>query len=234
MVLSTSLLIAYENMAFDARQYQKKYKRLMKTLSLPYKTNKRQLIEAKSQGLNDVTYNRLIPQLQHQSNRDDSLEMLAMNTSLKIILTEDKAAKLPYVFYRSSFLSNELSISLKADDSRTDLVKYLQILCASATKITICDNYFAQGWDNHKLKIEYVETPRVITVTKNSSKMNERFMHSICKEWSISESTKYRGSHDRYLLIESPQGDIEVMLSSGFDHIWKSRPKEITCVIREM
>ena len=244
MVLSTSLLIAYENMAFDARQYQKKYKRLMKTLALPYKTNKRQLIEAKSQGLNDVTYNRLMPQLQHQYDRDDSLEMLAMNTSLKIILTEDKAAKLPYVFYRSSFLSNELSMSLQADDSRADLVKYLQILCASATKITICDNYFAQGWDNtqslfrfvlprHKLQIEYVETPPVITVTKNSAKMNERFIHTICKDWSISESTKYRGSHDRYLLIESPQGDIEVMLSSGFDHIWKSRPKEITCVIRE-
>ncbi len=231
-------------MPFDPRQYQKKYKRLMKLISLPYKTNKKQLIEAQEQGLNSSVYDRLMPQLAQQGDRDASLEFLASKTILKVILTEDEKAALPYVYYKSSFLANQITVSLTATESRGDLIKYLQILCASATKITICDNYLAKGWDNtqslfravlprHKLVIEYVETPDHLGVAKNSTKVTDDFVKSIHSEWTATESTLYRGSHDRYLLIESPQGKVEVMISSGFDHIWKPDPKEITCVIRE-
>ncbi|MCI5188930.1 MAG: hypothetical protein D3905_03830 [Candidatus Electrothrix sp. AS4_5] len=246
MVLSTPLLIAYENMGQDPRQYQKKYKRLMKVLALPYKTNKRQLDEAKEQGLNEAVYDRLIPQLQHSSDRDACLKTLAANTSFKVILTEDKNLTLPYVDYRASFLKNQLSISLKASDSRSTLIPYLEQLCSSASKVTICDNYFAQNWDNtqslfravlprHKLEIEFVETPDAVGVIKNSTKMTDDFVKSIHPDWSIQASEHYADLHDRYLLIKSPQGKLEVMISSGFDHIWKkSNPKEITCVIREV
>lgn len=244
MVLSTSLLLAYENVAFEPRKYHKKYKRLMKLISLPYKTNKRQLIEARDQGLNPSAFDRLIPQHQHLVERDDSLELLASKTSFKVILTEDENATLPYVYYRSSFIANQITITLTPEQSRDELVKYLQMLCSSATKVTICDNYLAQGWDNtqalfravlprHKLTIEFVETPDMLNVVKNSTKVTNDFVKSIFSEWATNVSTLYDGSHDRYLLIESPQGNIEVMLSSGFDHIWKANPKEITCVIRE-
>ncbi|MBH0077452.1 hypothetical protein I6F48_18175 [Pseudoalteromonas sp. SWYJ118] len=244
MVLNTSLLIAYENMAFEPRKYQKKYKRLMKLISLPYKTNKKQLIRAKADGLNQTVYDRLMPQLQNEPDRDDSLEVLASKTSLKVILTEDEEAILPYVYYRSSFISNQITISLKASENRGDLVRYLQMLCFSATRVTICDNYLAQGWDNtqslfravfprNKLDIQFVETPNTLAVIKNSTKVTDGFAKSICIDWVVSESTLYQSSHDRYLLIEAPQGNIEVMISSGFDHIWKTNPKEITCVIRE-
>lgn len=244
MVLSTSLLIAYENMAFDPRQYQKKYKRLMKLISLPYKTNKKQLITAQAEGLSQSVFDRLIPQLQHQADRDDSLEVLASKTSLKVILTEDENAALPYVYYRSSFISNQITVSLDASENRDDLVRYLQMLCSSATQVTICDNYLAQGWDStqslfrailprHKLNIQFVETPDTLAVVKNSTKVTDGFVKSVCNDWTVSESTLYKNSHDRYLLIEAPEGNIEVMISSGFDHIWKANPKEITCVIRE-
>lgn len=244
MVLSTSLLLAYENVAFEPSKYQKKYKRLMKLISLPYKTNKKQLIEAKDDGLNQSVFERLMPQLQHQVDRDDSLELLASKTSLKIILTDDENAILPYVYYRSSFIENQITITLSPVESRVNFIKYLQMLCSSATKITICDNYLAQGWDNtnalfrailprHTLIIEFVETPDALGVVKNSTKITDAFVKSIFPQWTTSESALYGGSHDRYLLIESPQGNIEVMISSGFDHIWKANPKEITCVIRE-
>lgn len=245
MVLSTSLLIAYENIAFDPCQYQKKYKRLMKRISLPYKTNKKQLLEARSQGLHDSVYNRLLPSLMHQEDRDYSLEQLAATTRFKVILTEEKKLELPYVYYRSSFVENQLTLTLSASESRDKLVKYLELLCASATHITICDNYLAQGWDNtkslfhtvlprHPLIIQFVETPDMLQgITKNSTKITDTFVQSICSQWTVcEEKIRYQGSHDRYLLIESPQGCIEIMISSGFDHIWKTNPKEITCMIR--
>lgn len=244
MVLSTSLLVAYENVAFEPRKYQKKYKRLMKLIALPYKTNKKQLLEAQTQGLHESVVNRLLPQMQHLPERDESLETLALQTSFKVILTEDDNATLPYVYYRSSFLSNDITIELKATDSRNDLVNYLQMLCSTATRITVCDHYLAHGWEHtqslfravfprHKLEILFVETPTVLAVVKNSTKVTDDFVKSIYDEWNVSESTLYKDCHDRYLLIETPQGNIEVMISSGFDHIWKVNPKEITCVIRE-
>lgn len=243
MVLSTSLLIAYENIASNPRLYHKKYKRLMKVLSLPYKTNKKQLIEAKAQGLNDNTYQRLLPQLQHSADRDASLDILATNTQFKVILTEEENATLPYLYYRSPFLSNQLTINLTPTENREQIREYLQLLCSNATKVTICDNYFAEGWEStqslfisilpkHSLKIEYVETPNSINAVKNSSKMTNDFVQGIHERWSISESPLYQGSHDRYLLIESPQGTVELMISSGFTHLWKANPKEVTCIIK--
>lgn len=244
MVLSTSLLIAYENMAFEPRQHQKKYKRLMKLISLPYKTNKKQLLEAKEQGLNQPVYDRLISPLLHALDRNDSLETLALNTTLKVILTEDEQAQLPYVYYRSSFISNQITVSLSASESRDELVKYLQILCSSATQITICDHYLAHAWDNtqslfraifpkHTLDIQFVETPARLGVVKNSTRVTDHFIKSVCKNWSVSQSNLYESAHDRYLLVKTPQGNVEIMISSGFDHIWKANPKELTCVIRE-
>lgn len=244
MVLSTSLLIAYENIAFDPSLYQKKYKRLMKLISLPYKTNKKQLLEAQAQGLEQSVVTRLLPQMQHSPERDDSLEALAMKTSLKVILTEDENATLPYVYYRSSFMSNEITIELTPTESRVDLIKYLQTLCSTAHRVTVCDNYLAENWGNtqnlfasilprHELEIHFVETPNNMNARENSLEVTDLFVQSIYHEWSTSESDLYKDSHDRYLLVESPQGKVEVMLSSGFAHIWKANPKEITCVIRE-
>ncbi len=245
MVLSTSLLIAYENVGFDYRTHQKKYKRLMRVLSLPYKTNKKQWVEARGFGLNDCAYQRLLPQLIQLGDKDAELEALAAQTRLKVILTEDENAVLPYVNYKSSFLSNELTIGLKPADCRINFVQYLQRLCASALKITICDNYFGKNWENtqalfheilprHRLLIEYVETHCNINDVKNSQKISDSFLQTICVDWSVTQSKLYKNLHDRYLLIESPQGKIELMLSSGFDHIWKRNPKEITCVLRDV
>lgn len=244
MVLSTSLLIAYENVGFDYRTHHKKYKRLMKVLSLPYKTNIKQLVEAKESGLNDCAYQRLLPQLMRCNDIDADLDALAVQTSLNVILTEDENAVLPYLYFRSSFLNNELSIRLKPRDCRTNLIAYLQRLCSSASKITICDNYFGKNWPQtqslfhsilprHSLLIEYVETHQHLTVIKNSKMIILKSLNLICSHWRVEQSTLYTNVHDRYLLIESPQGKVEVMLSSGFSYLWNTN-KEITCVIREI
>lgn len=121
------------------------------------------------------------------------------------------------------------------------------MLCENASKVTICDNYFAQNWDNTKslfhsilpkkeLIIEYSEVATGITAKSNSSEITPIFAQSIHHEWKVrvSSNPKYTNCHDRYLLIESPEGKVEVLISSGFDHLWKANPKELTCIFREI
>lgn len=245
MVLSDELLVVYENYATDPDRYKKKYKQLMNKLILPYETNKDQLVRAKALGLNDACYDRLLPLYAGTITKDYDLPALAATTSLKLILTLDMNVQLPYLNIKSKFTANNLTISLSAIDSRAELTKYLEMVSADATKVTICDNYIAQNWANtqalflsilprHDLNIEYVETPLALGVVQNSTVITNIFATGVWPGWSVSRSALYANSHDRYLRIESPSSKIEVMLSSGFDHIWKRNPKEITCVFREV
>ncbi|MCJ8349180.1 hypothetical protein [Moritella sp.] len=245
MVLSDELLVAYENYALEPRRYNKKYKQLMSKLILPYETNKAQLVRAKVLGLNAACYDRLLPIYAGSITKDYDLPALAATTSLKFILTSDTNVQLPYLNIKSNFTANNLTISLSPAESRADLSKYLEMVSADATKVTICDNYIAQNWSNtralflsilprNNLNIEYVETSQTVNATLNSTKITAAFVKGIHADWTVSPSTLYANSHDRYLRIESPTSKIEIMLSSGFDHIWKHNPKEITCVFREI
>ncbi len=241
MVLSTPLLIAYEN----REKYQKKYKKLMQKLAVPYLTNHKQWIEAEKQGLDVVDFDRIISQMANQNNFNDSIEKLATSSSYKVILTEEENVELPYVNYKDGLIDRTVSISLKPDEDRGELIKYLELMTSNATKVIICDNYLASNWDNtqalfrtvlprHDLIIEYVETPDDVQATKNSEKITPHFVSSISDKWTVRKSVEYEGHHDRYLKIFSPDNNIEIMLSSGFDHIWKNNPKELTCVFRQI
>ncbi|CAI1589909.1 TPA: hypothetical protein SML49_000089 [Serratia marcescens] len=244
MVLDTSLLVAYENM--DDRN---KVRRLHKKLVLPYLTNKKQWVAAKNSGMKitEQEYRHYLSMLSNQPESDDDLVTLASKSLLKIILTEDESLTLPYVHYKKGMVNNQATVTLTPSDDRTHLKAYLKMLCSNAKKVTICDNYFAQNWDNtcslfhsilprKTLAIEFSEVAAGINSPQNSSRINNDFARSIHPEWSVGITTnqKFTNCHDRYLLIESPEGKIEVMLSSGFDHIWKTNPKELTCVFRDV
>ncbi|MCO7262590.1 hypothetical protein [Dickeya zeae] len=244
MVLDTPLLVAYENM-----DDKNKVKRLHKKLVLPYLTNKKQWVAAKASGLkiSDSEYRQYLAGLAHRPESDDDLVTLASKSLFKIILTEDQSLTLPYVHYKKGMVNNQVTVTLGPSDNREHLKEYLKMLCSNARKVIICDNYFAQNWDNtcslfysilprKTLNIEFSEIAEGIAAANNSSKINNDFAHSIHVEWSVqtTKNPKYINCHDRYLLIESPEGKIEVMLSSGFDHIWKINPKELTCVFRDV
>lgn len=244
MVLDTPLLVVYENM-----EDKTKFKRLQKKLVLPYLTNKSQWIEAKKSGMKipETEYRQILSQLANRPDKDDDLITLASRTTLKVILTEDIAQGLPYINYRKGMLNNQLTVTLAATESRSNLKEYLKMLCTNANKITLCDNYFAQNWDNtsslfhsifprKKLTIEFAEVAVGVDAKLNSCKITDSFVKGIFQEWSVqtSNNPKYSNCHDRYLLIESPEGKVEVLISSGFDHIWKGNPKEITCVFRDV
>jgi len=238
IVLDTTLLVEYLN-----HTGSKKYKKLLRKLSFPYSINKKQWVEAHRLGLNPLTYERILPQLMNEGEKDDDLPDLAMKSALKVILTEDTTKALPYVHYKDGMINNYVTITLGANESRSNLKKYLQILCWNAYKITICDNYFASNWESNQslfhsvfpredLVIEFADTPVGLGVVVNSTKITDLFVKSIYAGWSVqlTKQQKYLNCHDRYLLIEMPGHKVEVLLSSGFDHIWKTNPKELTCV----
>lgn len=242
IVLETALLVEYLN-----HTGTKKYKKLLNKLSFPYSTNKKQWMEARALGLNDLTYSRILPMLMNEGEKDDSLEELASKSALKVILTEDPLKKLPYVHYKDGMIRNNITIKINANESRNDLKSYLELLCRGAHKVVICDNYFAKNWDNTKslfysilprtkLIIEYAETPGSLSVVLNSTKITNQFVQGVYPEWRVQQTTytKYINCHDRYLLIEMPGHKIEILLSSGFDHIWRTNPKELTCVFRNV
>ncbi|MBH0033992.1 MULTISPECIES: hypothetical protein [unclassified Pseudoalteromonas] len=241
MVLSTSLLIAYEN----REKHQKKYKKLMQKISLPYLTNHKQMIEAKDKGLDIVDYERLLSQLANRSDASHEIEQLATLSSYKVILTDEENPQLPFVNYKEGLIDKTVSVHLKPEDDRTFLLNYLRLICSNATKVVVCDNYLASNWVNTKalflsilprqaLTIEYVDTPDDIQAIKNSLKITPQFVSNIYNNWTVQVNTEYSGFHDRYLKVYSPESNIEIMLSSGFDHLWKNNPKEITCVFREI
>ncbi|EGI1235442.1 hypothetical protein H6261_004420 [Escherichia coli] len=224
-------------------------KRLHKKLVLPYLTNKRQWIEARNLGLKmpELEYRQYLSMLASQPESDDDLVTLASKSLLKIILTENDNLSLPFVHYKKGMVNNQVTVTLSPTDNRIYLKKYLEMLCCNAKKVIICDNYFAQNWENtcslfhsvlprKELVIEFSEIAVGVAAVQNGSKINSNFVHCIHPEWSVQITTnpKYTNCHDRYLLIESPEGKIEVMLSSGFDHIWKASPKELTCVFRDV
>lgn len=242
MVLDDSLLVVYEN----AKQ-SKKFKLLMRKFSHPYATNWRQWNDAAKIGLNIPNHAQTLSQLAQRPERNDDLITLASKTTFKIILTEDESKQFPYVYYKSEMVTKSIIFSLSATDSRQALVTYLQMMCANASKVTICDNYFSHNWEVTKtlfyqvfprqdLIIEYAEVAVGLDIAKNSNNITDDFVHGICGSWNtrLTSLSKYNNCHDRYLLIESQGCKVEVMLSSGFDHIWKKNPKEITCIFSEV
>ncbi|NVP00931.1 hypothetical protein HWA77_11975 [Photobacterium damselae subsp. damselae] len=176
---------------------------------------------------------------------NESLEELSQKTLYKILLTNDESKnEFPYVNISSPCIEINYSKYCSPNDSRTSLLDHIKELCSNATKIVICDNYLPKHWQRTKnlfvdilpknsLNIEYIEVPPYPNYTAYSIKKTE--IESICSLWVVSENTTnlYQNRHDRYLRIISDTNTIEIILSSGFDYLWRTN-KEITCLFREL
>ncbi|HGY3148951.1 TPA: hypothetical protein ACNVU4_003034 [Morganella morganii] len=242
IVLDDDLLYHYLN-----GQKTKKYKQLMRKYIYPHATNFKQLSRVIDEHKELNQFNGLLSQMANEPHHSDDLDVLASKTTFKIILTADKQKSFPFIHYKDYSVNNRLTFNLSPTDSRVVLTKYLQELCCEAKRVVICDNYFANNWQHTQslflsilprknLNIEYAETMPQTATIPNSQLITSSYVTKIWQGWTAGLTTdpKYFNCHDRYLLIESPSMCIEVMLSSGFSHIWQPNPKEITCVFNEI
>lgn len=242
IVLDHSLLLTYLKGVNN-----KKYKKLMRKYIYPHATNFQQLRHIMDT-LEDLPGERaLLSQMANEPHSRYDLQTLALHTTFKIILTDDENLEFPFIHIDNAFINNRLTFHLSPTESRNALNTHLRRLCQDAKKIVICDNYFADQWEHtqalflsilpkKELIIEYAETMPNTGMVPNSRFMTNEYVSGQCVHWSVKQTMniKYQNCHDRYLLIESPTSIIEVMLSSGFSHIWKQNPKEITCVFSEI
>lgn len=245
IVLDDDLLYHYLN-----GQKTKKYKKLMRKYIYPHATNFKQLsrvITAHKDLNKENQYDSLLSQMANEPHYSDDLDVLASKTTFKIILTADEQKSFPFIHYEDYSVNNRLTFNLSPTDSRAVLITYLQKLCGEAKRVVICDNYFAHNWQHtqtlfssifprKQLIIEYADTILQTATTRNSQLITSNYATAIWPGWTVglTAEAKYSNCHDRYLLIESPSTCIEVMLSSGFSHIWHPKPKEITCVFNEI
>ncbi|TVU79108.1 hypothetical protein FQP87_01440 [Vibrio tasmaniensis] len=175
-----------------------------------------------------------------------TLEELGKMSKYHLVLTADNQRNTyPYLNINAKNIELNYSKTCLRGESRSDIVSHLESLCADATKITICDNYFfAPAWSSGGITTEKffdeILPKKMLTIefVSNSKSVKEHkpLVRSKDTNWSV---VRYNGvcystqNHDRYLIIEKPNQCIEVMLSSGFIYLWKPE-KEITCVFREV
>ncbi|HCG9067058.1 TPA: hypothetical protein NKB39_002979 [Vibrio parahaemolyticus] len=175
-----------------------------------------------------------------------TLEELGKMSKYHLILTADDTKNTyPYLNINNNNIELNYSNTCLRGEPRDEITNHLKSLCADATKITICDNYFfAQAWSNGGLTNEklfddiFPKKTLTIEFVSNSRSVNAHkpLVDSKHSNWSVNQyhGTCYSSqNHDRYLIIEKPNQSIEVMLSSGFIYLWKA-DKEITCVFREV
>ncbi|MGF1793750.1 hypothetical protein L4D21_24455, partial [Photobacterium profundum] len=174
---------------------------------------------------------------------------LALSSIYKIMLTADiTKTSFPYVNISTPKIELNYCKTCLATEPRIDLINHLKYLCADANKIILCDNYLINNWNNNKalfdtifpkkkLDIYYVEVPHYFkktgcqAVRRYSTKAAD--IKAKCSDWTYQSTSLYTSRHDRYLLIETATSKIEVILSSGFDYLWRTN-KEITCVFRQI
>lgn len=154
-----------------------------------------------------------------------SLEELAKDkTWYKIILCDDNS-EYPYVnvVEPSEKFEMDLTISFRDQESRTKAILHLKELCSKARKVTIYDKFFCNDYFNDNVSLLSQIIPRhplsLAIACENLTDSDISLLQRINSEWTVLR-VPHSGFHDRYVWIDD---SIEVVLSSGFDHL--SRPR---------
>jgi len=192
--------------------------------------------------------------------QDASLEELAEHTRFKIILDDEKN-EFPYVkiddFDNPRLL---FTGTFKKGVARTKCVEHLKSLCKEFTGLTIYDKYLAVDKSKEQclelikkivslMDFSFARTLTVVCWCPNRSTI-QRIENS--DEWKLLNDclksvkgtlpnfryllydcwkSEYKDCHDRYMKIISKTGNVEVLLSSGFENLFDTQ-KDFTYVVR--
>ncbi|HEB9285460.1 TPA: hypothetical protein RZK36_001767 [Campylobacter coli] len=156
-----------------------------------------------------------------------TLEELSQKTTLKIILTNDKNKSFPYLYIKDEKIENNLCATFKQKESREKAFEYFKNLFLEANSIFIYDQYLTQ--ENLEEFIKQCNISKNIYLPKyiyNTINLGGNEMIKIDKQ-----NNRYLGCHDRYILIYYPTYKIELILTSGIDHLLDTS-KDFTYIVR--
>jgi hypothetical protein len=191
----------------------------------PYLTNTKQL-----NNIGVTVDQSVLQQLVSQGYINQTLDELVKETRYKIILNTEKS-NYPYVNINNDVIEKNFSLTFKRGENRDKAIQLITALCVDAKFILIFDHYFCKNWKNTKQLFDDVLPKKPLTLLHDKHLVDKSGeIKKICGQWKIKEDRHhtFTHSHDRYLLIDDK---IEIILSSGFDHLF-STDKDLSCLIR--
>lgn len=157
-------------------------------------------------------------QLAHAGLRRQSLEDMAENNTLYKIILNTERNDFPYINIMddNEKLENNFSSTFDIAEKRKRAFEHLTALCKHATDVTIYDKYFSNGKKNVSV-LERILPKKRINISYNTINDNDiATLKLLCGKWIFNKDSNIQGRHDRYLIINN---NIEIILSSGFDHL---------------
>ncbi len=239
IVLCDSLLKLYLDFKNGNRLNLNEKKKLEQLLShyKPHQTNKDQYDR-----INAQMDTAMEAQLQAAGFNGLNERDLAKKTKLKLILTDAKST------YAYPYVNIDGCDSLKLTFSgtfknkpRSKCVEHLKAMCSSANHVIVYDKYlcdsknFSSGIISNFFDLLKSAENVELTILLPLAPDLYAKQHADIGAWWKSNSKNYpkvhcafqqvdatNDYHDRYMKINSPTGDVEVLLSSGFDHLFGS------------
>lgn len=158
-------------------------------------------------------------QMAHAGLKRQTLEELAeIHSTYKIILTADDAKKgYPYVNIKNKplRLENNYTASYDIAESRADAIDHIARLCKHAKEVEVYDKYFSAKPGNVDLLKQLLPKKKLTIKISDLTAAIREELEKWHDKWTVERHTGL-GRHDRYLVID---GSLEVILSSGFDHL---------------
>lgn len=179
--------------------------------------------------------------LKDGKNKNKTLEELAKATEYKIILTDDEQKnRYPYVNIDGDEIEMALGGFIMRGLSRAKALNHIKDLCADAITVVVYDSFFswtsAKTQNNVNTLIDVLPKNRKLDITYHSDPKNGphfsdeciKLINSKARNWNLSDRV-LPDHHDRYIVINNT---IEIILTSGFDHI-NNTNKEFSYIIRK-
>ncbi|QKF65504.1 hypothetical protein [Campylobacter corcagiensis] len=163
---------------------------------------------------------------------DSTIEDLAKQTRLKVILSKDKN-DFPYININGDKIENNFTATFKAEENRNKAKDHLNALLKNANEIMFYDKYINDNFDKFKEFInENIEKTRKKLYCYKLEQKNISIIKGLCKDWTIkSDDPRFEGyRHDRYIIVD---GSIEIILTSGLCYLYDI-DKDFTYIIRDL
>lgn len=167
------------------------------------------------------------------------LPLLDKIPKFQLILCDDND-NFPNVNIFRDRIENNLSATFKAGEQRNKAIEHFKALFKDAKSIFIYDNYL---YENHNLAsleklIEECKIKCNIYLdrnTYNKLNTNKNLSSKIKSKIAIDKAHNLnsKNTHDRYIMIDNNNNNIEIILTSGIDYLFDTS-KDFTYIIREI